>query len=123
MMQHISGEKPLAGQIVGIVVNIGIDIWWWINNGFDVVFWIFLGVTVFQVVQAIVTLRKSIHVADSGVTVNGTTIPYNMLADVSARKRRITVNTTDGKRYHVPINNAQAVNDAIWANRAVANGA
>jgi len=122
-MQNIVGTKPLVGRIAGIVLNVGVDIWWFLDHGADLIFWLFAAFTLVQVVQAVLALRKNISVENSGVVINGTTIPYSSISDVKVRKgflfeRRVTVETVDGKSYPVPVNNPQEVSDAILGNRA-----
>jgi len=117
-MQNITGAKPVANHAISILVNIAIDIWWAVSSGFDLIFWLFVTVTIIQIVHAVVVLRKSISVEDNGVMINGERISYIDIADVTAKRRRITVKTSAGKRYRLSINNAQDVSNAILANKA-----
>jgi len=125
---NIVGEKPIVTQAIGIAINIAIDIWWAVSWGFDWVFWAFVAITAVQVVQAVITLQKSISVEDQQVVINGEAIPYSNIASASAPKsllsqKRVDVSTNDGKNYRIPVNNSQAVCDAILANMANANNA
>ena len=130
IMQNINivGEKPIVTQAIGIALNIVIDIWWAVSYGVDIIFWIFVAITAVQVVQAVITLQKSISVEDQQVVINGEAIPYSNIAGASTPKsflsqKRVDVSTNDGKSYRIPANNAQAVCDAILTNMANVNNA
>lgn len=107
----IVGKKSLISQITGISNIIAIDVWWVICYGFNYIFWIFVGSTIWVIVKSII---ESISVEDSVVKINGSNVPYESITDVSTKgKARIIIKTNAGKRYKLSIINAQAVSDAI----------
>jgi len=124
-MQILMGKKPVAGQLTGVIINIAIDIWWFINHGANVVFWFFIASTVLIALSAARTLSKSISVESHFVKVNGAEIPYNNISHVEAkgsffRQDRVVIETIDGKTHTVPVSNHKEVATTILANKNAA---
>jgi len=127
-MQNVVGRKPIASTLLGIAVNIAVDIWWLVSFGLDAVFGFFVGITAVQVFYAIFIMSKSINVKNHAVVINGNEIPYNHIHDVKTTKgilaaKGVTVKTADGKKHRVPVNNNTEVSTAIIANKANAQAA
>ena len=121
-MQSLMGKKPVAGQLTGLIINIAIDIWWFINHGADFIFWLFIAATVLIAFSAVRTLSKSISVETHFVKVNKTEIPYSNISHVTAkggffRQDRVVIETTDGKTHTVPVSNHKDIAAAILANK------
>jgi len=130
----VVGKKPVFTTIMGIVtIIIALDVWWAIGYGFNTTFFSILGFkltssyiflilvisTIQHIVKAVIELNKSIRVEEGFVKINGADVPCGHITDVSVPKKdRIMVKTYDGKHYKLFIINAQAVSDAILANKA-----
>jgi len=124
-MQSIEGRKPTAGRIVGIVLNVIIDIWWFSTWGADAVFMVFVAVTIVQVIVAVRSLSKSIKVEPDGVIISGVKFPYSNIDVVVVRdgfltEKRVIVKTSDGKKHRIPVMNPREIGDAIEHNKAQA---
>ena len=121
-MQNLVGKKPVAGQLTGLIINIAIDIWWFVNHGADFVFWLFITATILIAFSAVRTLSKSISVETHFVKVNKTEIPYSNISQVEAkgsffRQDRVVIETIDGKTHTAPVSNHKEVAAAILANK------
>ena len=130
---RIVGQKPVFTQIMGLVTIIAaLDIWWAIGYGFSTTLVSFAGVelsssyillllvtaTIWQIVKTVIELRKSISVENGFVNINGTYISCSDIAEVSAPKKgRIIIKINGGPCYTLAVINAQAISDAILANK------
>jgi hypothetical protein len=116
----IIGKKSYFTQIMGLItIIIALDVWWAIAYGIHYFFWIFLASTIWQVMDTVTDLRRSIRVENRFVTINGTAVFYEDIMTVSLpNKGRIIIKTIGGKRYKLSIINAHAVRDAIILNTA-----
>jgi hypothetical protein len=86
--------------------------------GFDWLFCILVASTVWQLVKAVIRLKESIIVEDEFVKINGKAVPYGNITYVrTSQKVRIIIKTNDRKSYKLTFVNAQAVCNAIIANK------
>ena len=121
-MQQIAGEKNLTRHIINITINVAADIFWLFWHGADVVFFVFLALTAFWVVRAVLAMRKSISVDQYGVTVNGEELSYDRIASAYAKqswlygaasKPNLILCTIDGKKMRFEVKNSEVLAQAI----------
>lgn len=123
-MQTVLGKKPFVNQLSGVVINIGIDIWWFTSHGANIIFWMFIATTIVFLVQAVYVLSKNIQVERAYVKINNTEIPYSNIVNAHHKgglfsKDSVVITTTDGKKQRITVQNAAEVAMAINVNKGV----
>ncbi|MCL2445846.1 MAG: hypothetical protein FWD06_03650 [Oscillospiraceae bacterium] len=126
MMQHVVGKKSLVGFIILVVLNVLFDVGVLLTRGLDIVFFIFVGLTVFYVVSGVMELRKTISADHNGVMVNGVLVPYASVGTMEVKnswwRKRVSLVTMEGATYHVNVTNPEEVANGIMANKAMVVG-
>ncbi|MCL2213445.1 MAG: hypothetical protein FWB93_06410 [Oscillospiraceae bacterium] len=125
-MTTVVGSKNIATHVMNIGINIAIDIWTLVTFGPDILFFIFLAFTFFQIFLAYTDLKKSISVDATGVKMNGTEYTYDRIVLAQAKRsffagNRVTVTVDGGKQYRFNLGNFQEVADAINNNKAISS--
>ncbi|HBU12631.1 MAG TPA: hypothetical protein DEB31_07885 [Clostridiales bacterium] len=128
----VVGQRPFVAHIIRNVMFIAFDIvliaaffavdFQWLP-GIPLICWILVGSAIVSIIRSIIELRKSnIIVEDDCVTINGSAITYDNIADVFLlgilkASGKIIITTNDGRHYKLTLINAQAVKDAIMARK------
>ena len=127
-MTTVVGQKNIVSHAINIGINIAIDIWALVTFGPDILFFIFLALTFYQVFLAYVDLKKNISVEETGVKINDQEYTYDKIVLAQAKGNfftgnRVIVTVEGGKQYRVNVKNFQEVALAITNNKTIASNA
>ena len=107
-------------------MNVLIDLGILFTQGPGILFFAFVGMTVFFVVSGVLELRKTISADHNGVMVNGVLVPYasvgNMEVKNSIWQKNVSLVTMEGVTYRVNVTNPEEVANVVMANKAIAFG-
>ncbi|MCL2530858.1 MAG: hypothetical protein FWE40_01710 [Oscillospiraceae bacterium] len=125
-MQNVVGKKSLAGFIITVVANVVLDLLVLWNWGLGIMFFAFVGITVFFVVSGVLELRKTISADHNGVMVNGVLIPYASVGTMEVKnsvwQKNVSLVTMEGATYRVNVTNPEEVANVVMANKAIVVG-